>query len=341
MASASDLVLRSRRRVLCAGCAPLAAWLALGASAPLRAQPAAGSWRILCGAPAGSTVDIVARRAAEHLGGRDGRDGRPVIVDNRPGAAGHLAVNALKAASPDALTLMLAPGGLTTVHPHTYAKLGYDPIGDLQPVSLAAEMGMGLAIGPAVPANVGTLREFIDWMRRNPKHANVASPGVGSLPHLLQAQFFRQADVEWQHVVYSGGPPALVDLIGGQIAALALPEGILRQHKAAGRLRVLATSGGQRSVFLPDVPNFVEQGYRDLVMQEWFAFFMAARAPATAVESASQSIRDALAKPELVAAYAEAGIVAASSTPAALATRIATERRHWEPIIRTLGIRAE
>ncbi len=129
--------------------------------------------------------------------------------------------------------------------------------------------------------------------------------------------------------------------MGGQIAALALPEGVLRAHREAGKLRVLATSGPQRSRYMPDVPTFVEQGYPKLVVLEWFAIFMNGRVPATLVQAASQAIRTAISQPELIAAFAASGMVATSSTPAELAARITTEQRIWEPIIRAAGIRAE
>ncbi len=129
--------------------------------------------------------------------------------------------------------------------------------------------------------------------------------------------------------------------MGGQVAALVLPEGLLRQHRAAGKLRVLATSGAQRSAYLPDVPTLVEQGYRDLVVREWFAFFMPGKVPMAMVESTSQTLRAAIARPELASAFAVAGMVPGSSTPAVLTARIAQEQRYWEPMLRTSGIRAE
>lgn len=178
-------------------------------------------------------------------------------------------------------------------------------------------------------------------MRANPKLGNVGSPGVGSMPHLLQAMLFRDADVTWQHIAYSGGAPTVVALLGGQIAILVLPEAVLAQHRAAGRLRVLATSGAQRSRFMTDVPSFFEQGYRNLVMQEWFAIFVSARVPAAMIESAAQAVQQAVARPELVAALADSGMIAVSSTPAVLAARITAEQRIWEPMIRAAGIRSE
>jgi tripartite-type tricarboxylate transporter receptor subunit TctC len=157
----------------------------------------------------------------------------------------------------------------------------------------------------------------------------------------LEALLFREANVAWQHVVYSGGPPAMTDLLGGQIAALVLPEGLFRQLKATGKLRVLATSGATRSSYFPDVASLVEQGHPNLVVREWFAFFMGARVPAATIAAASDALRAAMARPELVAAFAESGMLAASSTPAVLADRIAAEQRYWQPIISASGIRVE
>ena len=330
--------LHARRAFLRQGSAALAALTGLGASHPIAAQTTIEQLHMLCSGPAGSIPDIVARRVADQL---TGRYAQRLTVENRPGAAGQIAVNALKAAPADGSTVLLAQGAIATVYPYLYAKLAYDPVLDLQPVSLAGEMTLALAVGPAVPESVTNVRELAEWMRRYPKLANVGSPGTGTLPHLLEAMLFRAADAPWQHIVYAGGPPAMVDLLGGQIAALVLPEGLFRQHKATGRLRVLATSGATRSSYFPDVSSMVEQGFRDLVVREWFAFFMPARVPAATLESSSQALRAALARPELVAAFADSGMVAASSTPAALAARIAAEQRYWEPIIRTAGIKAE
>jgi tripartite-type tricarboxylate transporter receptor subunit TctC len=325
-----------RRELLQRGAALLAACAA--GPVPVLAQAPVDHLTILCSGPAGSIPDIVARLVAEQL---SGRTGRRAFVDNRPGAAGRIAVNALKAARPDGNTLLLAQGAIATVYPSLYAPLGYDPALDLRPVSLAGEMTLGLAVGPAVPATVTTVPELVEWMRRNPRLANAGSPGSGTLPHLLEAMLFRAADVPWEHVVYAGGPPALIALLAGQIAVLVLPEGLLRQHRAAGSLRVLATSGAGRSTFMPDVPTLAEQGRPELVVREWFAFFMPGRAAPDVVEAASRALRDALAQPALVQAFAESGMVAAASTPAALASRIAAEQRYWEPVIRGAAIRAE
>lgn len=303
---------------------------------PVRAQAAVEQLNVLCTGPAGSVPDLVARRVAEQL---TPRYAQRALVDNRPGAAGQIAVNALKSTLSEGTTLLLAQGAIVTVYPYLYAKLAYDPATDVRPVSMAGEMSLGLAVGAAVPAAVTNTSELVSWMRNNPNQANVGSPGAGTLPHLLEVMLFRNAGVDWQHVAYSGGPPALVDLMGGQIAALVLPEGLLRQHAAAGKIRVLATSGAQRSSYLPAVPSLAESGFPGLVVREWFAFFMSGRASPAAVEDVSQALRAAIAQPALNAAFSAAGMVASSSTPAALAERIAVEQRYWEPIVRMANIK--
>ena len=325
---------KGRRGLLQAGFGTLAAWTSL--SFGPRAQ-AAGSepMRILCSGPAGSVPDLVARTVGDQL---LVTLGLRALVDNRPGAAGQISVGALKSAPPDGSTLLLAQGAIATIYPHLYPKLAYDPVADLAPVSMASEMTLALAVGPAVPATVASARDLLAWMRSQPQLANIGSPGTGTLPHLLEAMLMRKSGTAWQHIAYSGGPPAIVALLGGQIAALVLPEGLFSQHRAAGRLRVLATSGAQRTALMPDVPTLAEQGFADLVVREWFAFFMSGRVPPQRVEEQSQVLRQALAQPELQTALANAGIVAVSSTPAALVDRIAAERRQWAPVLQTLDV---
>jgi len=293
---------------------------------------------ILCSGPAGSVPDLVARTVANQL---LVTLGLRAVVDNRPGAAGQISISALKGAAADGSTLLLAQGAIATLYPYLYPKLAYDAVQDLAPVSLAGEMALALAVGPAVPVSVATVRDLVAWMRGHPELANVGSPGSGTLPHLLEAMLMREAGTPWQHIVYSGGPPAVVALLGGQIAALVLPEGLFSQHRAEGRLRVLATSGAQRTTLMPDVPTLVEQGYADLVLREWFGFFMSGRVTPQQIEERSKMLRLALVQPALTAAFSNAGMVATSSTPEALVARIATERRAWAPVLQALGVQIE
>jgi tripartite-type tricarboxylate transporter receptor subunit TctC len=326
---------RSRRQFLhAAGALSIGAFASRSASAQASATPL----RLLCTGPAGSIPDTVARRYAEQLGARYSGG---VVVDNRPGAAGQIAIGALKQAAADGTTLLLAQGAIATVYPFLYAKLGYDPAADLKPVSVAAEATLALAVGPVVPAGVRSLGEFIDWARAHPALANYGSPGPGTLPHVLGALLFRGAKIDAQHVAYAGGPAAMVDLLGGRLACLVLPEGLLRPQHAAGKLRLLATSGTTRSPFLPDVPTFVEQGHARLAIREWFGFFMPGAASPSAQDSASQALRAVAESTALTSALGDMGMLASAGTPAAMSDRIATEQRYWREVIDATGIRLE
>lgn len=322
-----------RRRLVRAAAYGVAAMLARRTAAA-RAAPL----RILCSGPGGSIPDLVARSVGEQWAQTSGAS---ALVDNRPGAAGLLSIAALKSAPADGSTLLLAQGAIATIYPALYDKLAYDATRDLQPVTLASEMSLALAIGPAVPDEVQSLQGFVDWALRHPAAVNIGSPGIGTLPHLLSSLLMHDCGVAWQHVAYSGGPPAVTALLGGQIAALVLPEGLLRPHLASRRVRVLATSGPARSDHLPEVPSLAEQGHPGLVIKEWFAFFAPGAAPRDAVANLAAELQAAIARPAVMAAFARAGMTAASSSPEALASRIAAEQRTWQPLLRARGIRAE
>ena len=326
-----------RRRLLRAGAGGLVALAAL--SFDRRADAARSDHvQLLCSGPAGSIPDLICRSVGEQL---SNTGGQRLFVDNRPGAAGQLSVAALKAAPADGNTLLLAQGAIATVYPYLYPKLAYDAVADLAPVSLAGEMTLALAVGPAVPAAVVNVADLSAWLRSHPALANVGSPGTGTLPHLLAALLLRATDTPWQHIPYSGGPPALAALLGGQIAALLLPEGLFSAHRVAGRLRVLATSGAQRTALMPDVPTLIEQGHADLVVREWFAFFMSGKVAPERVKAWAKTLAEVLAQPRLMAQFLDNGIVTAPSAPAELVARIAAEQRYWAPVVRGLGVRID
>lgn len=330
------LKLRLSRRAL-TRCVPALACLALFGP-DRRSLAQGGLLRILSGGPPGSIPDVIARRYSDQL---TARLGRPVVVENRAGAAGRVAVGALKGMPADGSTLLLGAGAVASIYPYLFRELGYDPDADLWPVSVAAEATLAVAVGPAVPAAVRDLAGLCDWGRATPAAATFGSPGVGSLPHLLPAKLFAEAGVEATHVPYPGGPQAVADLLGGRIAALALPEGLLREHYAGRRLRVLATSGSTRSPFLPDVPSVVEGGFPGLVMGEWFGFFLPGGASPAVVDNVSAALQQAAAEPALRAAFATMAMSAVAGTPAGMRERIAQERPVWQAFLAASGIRAD
>ncbi len=145
-----------------------------------------------------------------------------------------------------------------------------------------------------MPAEVKTLKDFLAWAKANPDKANYGSPGAGSMPHLLGALLGLRAGVPLRHVPYRGTVPSITDLVGGQVSAAMNPSGDYLQYMKAGRVRVLATSGRQRSPYLPDVPTFTELGYPDVTSEEWFGFYAPARTPAATLANANAAIHQAL-----------------------------------------------
>jgi tripartite-type tricarboxylate transporter receptor subunit TctC len=227
------------------------------------------------------------------------------------------------------------------IYPHTYKKLPYDPVADFQPVSQAVRFDFGFAVGPMVPASVKTLAEFIAWCKANPKDANFGSPAAGSVPHFVAELFGRAAGVDLKHVPYRGTQPAIVDLIGGQVAGVSGPVGEFLQHLPGGKVRLLATSGAARNRFAPAVPTYAEQGFKDIVFDEWFGFFMPAKVPADALARASTALRTALSAPDVVDALGMMGLEARPSTPAELAALLKKDSERWAPLIKTIGFTAE
>jgi tripartite-type tricarboxylate transporter receptor subunit TctC len=206
-----------------------AAAMPLGLVAAARGQGAAPLERaiVYAGFAPGGTTDVTARRVAEKL-----RGGYAVstAVENRTGAGGQIALTALKQAPADGSTFALTPMSMLGIYPHTYKKLPYDPVADFQPVSQAVRFDFGFAVGPMVPASVRSLAEFVTWCKANPTLANYGSPAAGSVPHFVAELFGRAAGIDLKHAPYRGTQPAIVDLMGGQIASVSGPVGEFLQH---------------------------------------------------------------------------------------------------------------
>lgn len=313
---------------------------ALGALAPLSAlAQSLDQVKVIYGFPAGSAGDSVARRVAEKLAGT-AYTKNPGVVDNKPGAGGRIAIETLKASPADGSVLALAPVSALAVYPHIYPKLSYKQE-DVTQVSIGAVMFHGLAVGPAVPAEVKTLKDFLAWAKANPDKANYGSPGAGSMPHLLGALLGLRAGVPLRHVPYRGTVPSITDLVGGQVAAAMNPSGDYLQYIKAGRVRVLATSGRQRSPYLPDVPTFTELGYPDVTSEEWFGFYAPAKTPAATLANANAAINAALKDKAVMDSLALVGLLAHGSSAQEMATDQKAEFERWAPLVKQIGFTAE
>ncbi len=297
--------------------------------------------KFIYGFPAGSAGDIVARRVAEKVAGSS-YTRNAAVVENKPGAGGRIALDALKASAADGATLCLSPFSCTSIYPHVYgAKLSYDPLRDFVPVSIAAIMYHGLAVGPMVPASVTDVKSFLAWAKANPKDANYGSPAAGSTPHFIGALLGINSGVDLKHVPYRGSVPGVTDVVGGQIAAMMTPSGDFIANHKAGKLRILATSGAKRSPFIPDVATFAEQGFPEFTVEEWFGFYAPARTPAAVVAAANAAIVTALKDKSVIDGLGVVGLVAQSSTAEEMARSQKAEFERWGPLVKKTGFTGE
>lgn len=315
---------------------PAQALAALAVAIAAAAHAQDGPVRVLVGFAPSSTSDMVARLVADRM--RTSL-GTPVIVENRPGANGFIAAEALKNARPDGKTLMISPIGVTVFAPLTHANLRFDPVKDFAPVSLAANFQFALAVGPATP--VKTLPEHVAWLRAHPARAAYGLPLTGGPGHFLGVMVARATGVDLAFVPYKGGGPLVTDLVGGQVpAAIALVSDLIKQHQS-GKLVMLAVFGPQRSPAVPEVPTFQELGFAAMEGgMGWHAFHTTAGTPRPAIDRLSAAIASAIRAPEVNERLLALGLEPVGSTPDELARRIEEDIAKWGPAVKASGFRA-
>lgn len=295
-----------------------------------------GMLRIVSGFPPGGTVDALARRIADKL---RGNYANAVVVENKPGAAGQLGVLAVKTAPPDGSTMLISPSSMLSIYPYTYSKLQYQ-LSDVVPVSTGCYVNHGLAIGPAVPANITSLKQFLTWAKANPGLANYGSPGAGSMPHLIAMLLGRFSDTSLLHVPYRGTVPGVQDLLAGQISSFCGPIGDYLPHVKAGKLRVLAIAGRGRSGYLPDVPTFRELGH-PISVREWYGLFLPAGTSPEIVRRASAYLQPALSNPDMVEFGKQFGLDIEPSSADQLKALLVADAAEWRQLIRQTGFTAD
>jgi tripartite-type tricarboxylate transporter receptor subunit TctC len=323
---------RFARRALLA--APL-----LAAPATVRAQaPVVNrTARILAGFPAGGTVDLTCRLLAERLRGVWAPQ---VVVENRVGATGRLAIEELIRSEADGSTLLVTPASMVTIYPHLYGdRLRYEPLRDMAPVTPVVIYPFGLAVGPGAPG-VANLAQFLD-MARQRRGLSYASPAAGSVPHFTGVMLARAAGMELTHVPYRGAAPAIADTLGGQIAATINVLGDLVPHHEGNRLRIIALTSPARLPRLTGVPTFAEQGHADLTADEWFGAFLPARAPAALVGQLNAALAEAVRHAELRQNLESRAFDVAHLSAADFNARIRAETTKWGPVVQASGFRPE
>lgn len=291
--------------------------------------------RIIVGFAAGGSLDTMARIIADQMKGY----APSIIVDNRPGAAGRIALETLKASAADGTSIILTPASTLVLHPHIYKKLNYDPINDFAPVTTVGRVGYDLAVGPKVPDTVNTIQDFVAWCRANPNDATYGSPGAGSGHHFAGVMFARAAGIDMVHVPYRGAAPAVQDVVAGQIASNISVGLHIPLHKE-GKLRILAAAGAERSPFLPEVPTFKEAGL-NVEVSDWFGVVVPAGTPEPVIMKINESIRNAIQSQALQDVMAKLGNTPGGESPSSFAAIIKVDTATWGAIVKASGFTAE
>lgn len=287
--------------------------------------------RLVIGFPPGGSLDALARALADSM--RE-RLGRAVVVENRPGANGRLAVEQVRQAQADGDTLMLVPHGPMTLFPHVYRNLRYDPVKDFTPIARVATFDYALLASNAVPAEdaVG-LRK---WIQASERNSSYASPGAGSVPHFLGLSVAQNLGVPMTQVSYRGASQVLTDIAGGVIPFGYATVPTAADLAAAGKLKILAVSGPRRAVELPQVPTLKEIGI-DVELSGWFAVYGPAGMKAQTVETIRQSL-DAAARSAAIREQLETQRLAIEvSTPQELARLQVDEQDFWQRVVKASG----
>jgi len=286
-------------------------------------------------APGAGILDIMTRLIAQHLGSRLGQQ---VVVDNKPGAGNNLGAEIVAKAPADGHTLLMSNTSLT-VSPYLYAKLGYDPMTDLVPVSQVNSAPLMLVLHPSVKAS--SVTELIALAKANPGKLNYGSGGVGSTPYLATELFKSMTGIDVVHVPYKGGAPALADLVAGQIAFMIENVPGTMPFVRDGKLKALAITSQKRSPLAPELPTMAEAGVPGYEMIGWNGVFVAKGTAPDIVDRLSRELATVIALPDVNAQMQKLGAEPVGSTPPEFAAFFKAEAARWGSIIKERGIKPE
>ena len=326
-------LLTRRRLVALSAVAAVTPAFARRATAQASAWPNRSVRLIVPLAPGGPT-DAVGRILAEQLSKRWGQQ---VVVENKPGAGTNLASEYVAHSDPDGYTLLYGTSSLA-VNATLYRALSYDPIADLAPVSLVAKFPFFMFVPNASPAR--TVMQFVAEAKAHPGKLVMGSPGTGSGPHLAEELFLQMAGLKMTHAPYRGAGPAFIDLIPGRIDCY-FGSGELLSYSRSGQVRVLGTSGAQRSPAEPEVPTIAEAGIAGYEVDSWQGVFAPAKTPPDLVRKLSADIGAILAEPATAEQLARSGYAAQGSTPAELAKFLKADTEKWNGVIKIAGIKID
>ena len=291
--------------------------------------------RLIFPFPPGGPTDLLGRAIAQKLSDQMGQQ---VLADNRPGAGGNLGLELTAKAPPDGYTIVLS-SPLVAISPSLYAKLNYDPIKDLAPISQVAVIQNGLLVHPSVPAR--TLKELIQLARRNPGKLNYGSGGVGTTTHLAPELLKSLAKINLVHVPYKGSGLALIGLIGGEVDMLIMAVPAASGQIHAGKVRALAVLADRRSPVIPEIPTTKEAGVDHFEVPIWYGILAPAATPREIVARLNSELTKALTSSDLKERLAATGIEPMTSTPEQFGSFIRSEMTRFAAVIKAAGIKPE
>ncbi|MEN5345064.1 tripartite tricarboxylate transporter substrate binding protein [Achromobacter mucicolens] len=284
---------------------------------------------------AGGTSDILARTVAAEAAKTLGQT---IVIDNKGGANGTIAAKQVASSAPDGYTLLLATASTHGINPSLYSRISYDAIKDFTPVTLLATVPNVLVVGPNVKA--GNVQELIAFIRSQGDKTNMGSAGAGTPGHLAGEMFKSEAKLQFTHVPYKGGSPAITDLIGGQIDFMFTTIPGVLPHVKAGSLRALAVTSPERSSAMPDVPTMAESGLPGFQAVSWHGIVAPAGTPDAVVARLNQALTSALAAPEVKQRLLEEGARASGVNTAEFGKFIQTEMAAWAKAVKDSGATA-
>jgi len=286
-------------------------------------------------APGGGT-DTVARIIAKNLSESLGQQ---VVVENKAGAGGNIATEYVARAAPDGYTILLGSVGSLAVAPHAIANLGYNPLRDFAPITMAVVFSNVLVVQASTP--VQTLADFVKLAKDKPGTVTFGSSGILGAGHLAGELLKMRADIDMVHVPYKGGGPAMQGMLGGQVTSIfATPVSSGGQIKA-GKIRAIATTGPKRAALLPEVPTVAESGYPGYEAMNWYAYLAPAKTPKEIVERLNRELVKSLNNADVVALLHQQGLEPSPSSPAELANYMEREYETWGKVVKQAGITAQ
>ena len=291
--------------------------------------------RVVVPFAAGNTLDTALRQVAEVF---KQNTGQPILVDAKPGGSGIIAAQAVMQAAPDGYTLLLCNTSMFTINPHTFAKLPYDPDKSFKPVSNFLGSAMVMAVHSSVPAN--NVAEFVAWTKANPGKVSFASFTAGNSSHFAGVILNQRAGLDMTHVPFNGTPPAVQNLVGGQVNAAFLPLLAVKSHVETGKVKLLAITSPQRSPLAPQLATFREQGYPELDIYIWAALAAPAGTPDTLIARLNTEFGKALRTTEIRDKWQAMGFEPLPSTPEEFTRFAQAESRRWAEAVKISGFKA-